>query len=347
LSGSFQEPRSAKSAASSILDKFTIQEKVVPLLKAIKTKEPAVMMAALNVFRQVGEISDTEFVALEVLPVLWNFSLGPLLNVQQFSSFMDLIKSLSSKIEREQKKKLQALSSTDGPGSSRCSNSATFGEIDDINGGVGVADVKSDFERLVLGSAKAQDSFDDLSTDWNPAQLSSAHPKPDIAPKFSWSSATSNSNLAMNVVGGVNVVSGQPGPNSRSITPDMNVGGFSTLQPTNKQQTSGVPSFPVLQPTMFPTRTTSGSAGTPRVTSPLGQTTWKNTQFSPLISPPPKSNFQNTPAPGVLSSFSNATMNSSQSQLERRTGSNTIPGYPGAQGPSQQKQGLDKYESLL
>jgi hypothetical protein len=44
------------------LDKFT-----VPLLKGIKTKEPAVIMAALNVFQKVGQIPDTDFMAMDVL----------------------------------------------------------------------------------------------------------------------------------------------------------------------------------------------------------------------------------------------------------------------------------------
>jgi SCY1-like protein 2 len=34
-----------KKPQSAILDKYTIQEKVVPLLKGIKTKEPAVMVS--------------------------------------------------------------------------------------------------------------------------------------------------------------------------------------------------------------------------------------------------------------------------------------------------------------
>lgn len=36
---------SSKSSSSSVLDKFSIQEKVVPLLKSIKTKEPGVMVS--------------------------------------------------------------------------------------------------------------------------------------------------------------------------------------------------------------------------------------------------------------------------------------------------------------
>lgn len=40
-----QSGLSKKTSKTSVLDKFTIQEKVVPLLKAIKTKEPAVMVS--------------------------------------------------------------------------------------------------------------------------------------------------------------------------------------------------------------------------------------------------------------------------------------------------------------
>lgn len=44
LTGVVDAPK-AKNSNVSILDKYTIQEKVVPLLKAIKTKEPAVMVS--------------------------------------------------------------------------------------------------------------------------------------------------------------------------------------------------------------------------------------------------------------------------------------------------------------
>jgi SCY1-like protein 2 len=53
------EALKAKNSNVSILDKYTIQEKVVPLLKAIKTKEPAVMVSTANV--TVPESSCTDF----------------------------------------------------------------------------------------------------------------------------------------------------------------------------------------------------------------------------------------------------------------------------------------------
>lgn len=35
----------SNSSSSAVLDKYTVQEKVVPLLKGIKTKEPTVMVS--------------------------------------------------------------------------------------------------------------------------------------------------------------------------------------------------------------------------------------------------------------------------------------------------------------
>ena len=44
----FPREEGKKQRSSVILDKYTIQEKVVPLLKAIKTKEPAVMVSVVS-----------------------------------------------------------------------------------------------------------------------------------------------------------------------------------------------------------------------------------------------------------------------------------------------------------
>ena len=43
-----KSPTSKKSSNTGALDKYTMQEKVVPLLKAIKTKEPAVMVSLVS-----------------------------------------------------------------------------------------------------------------------------------------------------------------------------------------------------------------------------------------------------------------------------------------------------------
>ena len=84
-------------------------------------------MAALKVFKQIGQMVDSDFLAMEVLPILWSFSLGPLLDLEQFQSFMNLIKSLSSRIEREHTRKLQELSSSNGGAAARAGSSLRMG----------------------------------------------------------------------------------------------------------------------------------------------------------------------------------------------------------------------------
>lgn len=79
----YASQRATRKEDCPVLDKYTIQEKVVPLLKGIKTREPAVMMAALDVFAQIGSVCDREVVAMELLPGLWAMSLGPLLGLSQ------------------------------------------------------------------------------------------------------------------------------------------------------------------------------------------------------------------------------------------------------------------------
>ncbi|KAJ2892593.1 SCY1 protein kinase [Zalerion maritima] len=143
-----------KTSSSSALDKYTMQEKIIPLIKAIKTKEPAVMMAALAVLRVVGGVADAEFVAMDILPVLWSMSLGPLLDLNQFMGFMELIRSLSQRVEDEQTRKLTELGGQAGGGVTGAGNEdfLSFGGLSgtafEETGQGGNVD---DFESLVKG----------------------------------------------------------------------------------------------------------------------------------------------------------------------------------------------------
>ncbi len=211
LSGVLREEKKAKASVGTALDKYTVQEKVIPLIKAIKTKEPGVMMAALNLLRQAGKIADTDFLALDVLPILWSFSLGPLLDLQQFKSFMDLIKSLSSRIEREQARKLQELSATNRSPDTRSLNTSSR-TTNGFTGSTLTSTAEDDFERLVLGKA-AQSTVEPSTTT---AQV----------PTFSWSSSASASTTIQN------------DPASRPVTPDTALSSFPTLHPANNRPIS-------------------------------------------------------------------------------------------------------------
>ncbi|KAF9052742.1 kinase-like domain-containing protein [Panaeolus papilionaceus] len=88
-------------AMVSTLDQSSLTQKLVPLLSKIRTKEPAVTMATLDVQEAMGFKVDREAVATLVLPQLWAMSMGPLLSVGQFQRFMQVIKKLGERVERE------------------------------------------------------------------------------------------------------------------------------------------------------------------------------------------------------------------------------------------------------
>lgn len=75
------------------LDKFTLTEKLVPLLAKIKTREPSVMIATLAVHEEMGKKCEIEAIATLILPQLWAMSMGPLLNASQFAKVRSLIPS--------------------------------------------------------------------------------------------------------------------------------------------------------------------------------------------------------------------------------------------------------------
>jgi SCY1-like protein 2 len=342
---------------SSILDKYTIQEKLAPSLKAIKTKEPAVMMAALKVFGQIGTIADTEFLALEVLPILWTFSLGPLLSLRQFEEYMTVIKRLSSKIECEQMKKLRELSSgteatgfQSGLGSSlSMSNDLMQSDVDTT---------RNNFERLVLGresttpGSQGLDPWQELASQ-APAPQNSTQKK--AAGAFSWSSVSRGdpqSNL-----------------NARSVTPDYNMSSFPSLEPVARQRSPMVAqTAPALQPSSSTAWSLPASSnmqhnmqgnGTGNMTgltmgaltgmkspnNPVsGRSSQQSSNYSAFTIPPPPS------APNMAASFAS-------SGGSTPVGKASLVGNPPAPANSlnpkstsmqtTQKQGLDKYESLL
>ena len=58
-------------------------EKLIPLLRNIKTKEPVVLMASLEVYAELGRKLGHEVAASDILPSLWPITVGVLLNLEQ------------------------------------------------------------------------------------------------------------------------------------------------------------------------------------------------------------------------------------------------------------------------
>ncbi|OAK98932.1 kinase-like protein [Phaeosphaeriaceae sp. SRC1lsM3a] len=264
LTGMVEAPK-AKSSNVSILDKYTIQEKVVPLLRGIKTKEPAVMMAALDVFKAISSQVDSDFLAMDVLPILWQFSLGPLLNLPQFQAYMTLIKSMSARVEGEQTRKLQELGANSATATTR-NEFMTFGGPSTSNGlDTGSAGGEADFEALVRGgqlgasggtdmlggdpwangSASASSSTILPSRPANNRGRSSNNASP--AATFSWSSPPVSPPPVNNT--SLNPPKGQ----SRAITPDTSFGTLNSSFPAMAPSNPGIGS-PSYAPTQQQTR---------------------------------------------------------------------------------------------
>ncbi|KAJ1971826.1 Protein kinase domain-containing protein ppk32 [Dimargaris xerosporica] len=94
-----------------ILDKFTMTEKLIPMLKRTKTREPGVILAIMIVYEEMGQkYLEKEAIATEIIPELWRLCMEPQLNPSQFQRFMAVIKDVSQKVEDQQLKHLQDLS---------------------------------------------------------------------------------------------------------------------------------------------------------------------------------------------------------------------------------------------
>ncbi|KZT43957.1 kinase-like protein [Sistotremastrum suecicum HHB10207 ss-3] len=82
------------------LDQTSLTQKLVPLLSKIRTRVSS-SLATLDVQEAMGLKVDREAVASLVLPQLWIMSIGPLLNLSQFNRFMEVIRKLGARVERE------------------------------------------------------------------------------------------------------------------------------------------------------------------------------------------------------------------------------------------------------
>lgn len=298
-------------------------------------------MAAMAVFRQVGKVADSDYLAMEVLPILWSFSLGPLLNLQQFQAFMTLIKSLSSRVESEQMRKLQELGSGSASGA-RAGANPRYGGTANVNGsGAQVsASEEQDFESLVTGR-KNQSDVNIFDGGW----ASAASPRSansgatsaagnTTASTFAWSSTSGH--LSSQASGPRSSTAGSHG--SGTVTPDSTMGNFAALTPMTRTQASATSSWhqplqpqqnagsAMASPPYSGRGTTIDWSATMRTAPNAASSNNNYTAFS--IAPPPNSTVQNGQRSGISMAYRPAAQPTGGMQ-------------------TQQGQGLDKYESLI
>ncbi|MEE6480028.1 hypothetical protein FKM82_012434 [Ascaphus truei] len=97
------------------LDKWFVIDEILPFLQQIPSREPAVLMGILGIYKCIfmhKKLGVTkEQLAGKVLPHLIPLSIDGNLNLNQFNSFMSVIKEMLAKLEAEHKTKLEQLHS--------------------------------------------------------------------------------------------------------------------------------------------------------------------------------------------------------------------------------------------
>ncbi|KAF9930396.1 hypothetical protein FBU30_000527 [Linnemannia zychae] len=159
-----------------ILDKFTITEKLIPLLRNIKTREVNVTMATLQVYQEMGKYVDKEVIGNSIIPPLWGLALGPNLKAEQFEMFMSVINELSTKVHQQHLRHLQDLKKLEDQTKSFTANSDPAAMPN------GAGSSLNDFEKLVSGgggtttnSGSTTPAANQSSSD-NPFKISSDNP---------------------------------------------------------------------------------------------------------------------------------------------------------------------------
>lgn len=297
------------------------------------------MMAVLRVFKQVGEVADSDYLAMEVLPLLWQFSLGPLLNLQQFQAFMSLIKTLSGKIEREQTRKLQDTGSSNtraanGTRSASARSAATSSNISGMGDGE-----ETDFETLVSGRKPTTNGNDDLMNDWGAPQsatstnITAQYPKPstNTTPTFSWQTPAPAPSQAMNTLRPA-----MQNQASRTVTPDHTLSSFATLTPASQWSQPLQPSTPSTLP-LRPAQNTGSSASASTIDWSSAMSNSSSAWGGQTTAAPPSSTssmsaFAIAPPPMSPQATGYGGGFQQQQRLQQGTG---------------QKSGLDKYQSLI
>eukprot|EP00088_Acartia_fossae_P032394 TRINITY_DN3317_c0_g1_i6.p1 TRINITY_DN3317_c0_g1~~TRINITY_DN3317_c0_g1_i6.p1 ORF type:complete len:601 (-),score=117.19 TRINITY_DN3317_c0_g1_i6:149-1828(-) len=95
------------------MDKWQVVDEVVPMVIQLPSREPAIVMAAIGILRIAINNSklglSKEIMANKVLPFLIPLSIENSLSLSQFESIMELIKDMTTRVEKDQRSRLQQM----------------------------------------------------------------------------------------------------------------------------------------------------------------------------------------------------------------------------------------------
>lgn len=229
---------------------------------------------------------------MDILPILWQFSLGPLLNLPQFQAYMTLIKSTSARVEQEQTRKLQELGANSTTATSR-NEFMSFGGppasngFDTPNGGD-----DTNFEALVRGGNQGSTGGSDMlgGDPWANASGNASNSS-NILPSRPANRANNSSPAPATFAWSTPPVSPPPPTNlsvpqgnSRAITPDSTFSSlnssFPAMNPTNPGIGSPTFSQPQSRPAMGMTSMMSHPTTTLPYTAPNAGLDWSKANTS-------------------------------------------------------------------
>lgn len=133
------------------LDKYTVTDKLLPLLASMKTREPSVMMGALAVYEKSISLVEVETLARQVIPQLLHMSMESMLNLGQFKQFMEQIHRVLDQVERDHTKRLSQVQVSSN-------SSGATGGLSSFDGNNNKEDGPIDFEDLVFGKKTGKKS---------------------------------------------------------------------------------------------------------------------------------------------------------------------------------------------
>nr|CAG4636783.1 EOG090X018J [Ceriodaphnia reticulata] len=95
------------------VDKWLVLDDILPMLPSIPSKDPAVVMAILGVYKIALEHPrlgiPKEVIATQIVPFLFPLLVEPGLSLTQFRALTTMIKEMLAKVEEEQKSKLESV----------------------------------------------------------------------------------------------------------------------------------------------------------------------------------------------------------------------------------------------
>ncbi|KAH3681839.1 hypothetical protein WICPIJ_007193, partial [Wickerhamomyces pijperi] len=91
------------------IDKFIVNDTLLPLLKSMKTREVKILEAILPVYSCSALILDEEEVVVSVIPQLWLLSISSTLNVKTYQEYTKTLNAISEEIQRTHLQKIRAL----------------------------------------------------------------------------------------------------------------------------------------------------------------------------------------------------------------------------------------------